>query len=272
MDDRLIDPAELLATAEAAARLGGARLTEWRARFTVQEKSRSNLVTEADFASQEAIVGEIRSRFPCHSLLGEEGLEQTTGSRYRWIIDPLDGTSNYVHGFPYYAVTIGVECAGELIAGVVYDPTRQEMFSAIAGAGATCNGERLSVSSAQRLSESLVIASLPVATTGTEPAIQRFLRVLTVAQSLQRTGSSALNLAMVAAGRVDAFWSTTLKPWDMAGGVVLVREAGGVVTGMTGGAFDVNQPEIVAAASSSLVTELCPHLQVESQAQSTESD
>lgn len=238
---------ELRAVAVEAARIGGRILQEWRPRFTARLKNPKDLVTEADVASQQAIHRHIVDRYPDHGLLGEEGLCQESDSPYRWIIDPLDGTSNYVHGFPYYAVSIGVECDGELAAGAIYDPNRDEMFSAALGGGATCNAERLQVSAAESLGEALCMASLPMLTTREHPAVQRFLRVLEAAQHVQRTGSAALNLCGVAAGRVDAFWSMSLKPWDMAAGVLIVREAGGRVTKSDGGTFDVNTSDLLAS-------------------------
>ncbi|MBX3439905.1 MAG: inositol monophosphatase, partial [Planctomycetaceae bacterium] len=178
--------------------------------------------------------------------------QPAAGSPFRWIIDPLDGTSNYVHGFPYYAVSIGVEESGTLVAGAIYDPSRDEMFSAAAGQGAKLNGQPIHVSSRDTLSTALCMASLPVRTTRQDAAVQSFLRVLEVVQHVQRTGSAALNLAAVAAGRVEAFWSTSLKPWDMAAGVLLVREAGGCVSRTDGGAFQVDQPDLLASNGTGL--------------------
>ncbi|HSG69226.1 MAG TPA: inositol monophosphatase family protein, partial [Planctomycetaceae bacterium] len=224
--------------AEQAAREAGRILEEWAVKFTAREKSRSNLVTEADFASQTAIHQILSQSFPEHGFLGEEGLQlPASGGEYRWIIDPLDGTGNYVHRFPYYCVSIALECRNELVAGVVFDPNRNEMFRAIKGSGATLNGTRVSVSDYETLSESMVVASLPVAVSGNDPAVMRFLKVMPVAQSLQRTGSAALNLCYVAAGRMEGYWSTNLKPWDMAAGVLLVEEAGGRVSRTDGSTF-----------------------------------
>lgn len=253
--------------AEEAARLGGKILLDWADRFTVSEKGRSNLVTEADFASQEAIVGLLHERFPEHGFLGEEGLSRTHDEScpYRWIIDPLDGTSNYVHGFPYFCVSIGLEertgdGPGELVVGVVFDPTRDEMFSASRGNPTTLNGRRVSPSSVTKLSEAMAVASLPVATTPDAPPVQRFLNVLPRAQSLQRTGSAALNLSYVACGRIDGFWSSSLNPWDMAAGIVLVAQAGGRVTRAGGEPVDVFVMDILATNGSDLHAELSGHL------------
>ena len=249
---------ELIEAASQAAREAGGILTEWAGRFTVREKGRADLVTEADHAAQAAIHKLLRGRFPDHGFLGEEGLEEPAsgGSGYRWIIDPLDGTSNYVHGFPFFAVSIGVEFQGELTAGVVYDPTRDELFAAATGRGTTLNGRSVETSGVEKLDQAMLMASLPVGTRADNPAIARFLRVLPHAQTVQRSGSAALNLSYVACGRIDGFWSSSLKPWDMAAGAVLVREAGGCISGMEGGRFEVDRPNLLAAASSSLQQQL----------------
>jgi myo-inositol-1(or 4)-monophosphatase len=248
---------ELRAAAESSARLGGDVLRSWAKRFTAREKSPANLVTEADLASQQAIFEFLRARYPDHRYLGEEGLEhEPNDSPFRWLIDPLDGTSNYVHGFPYFAVSVGVEYRDELVAGAVYDPSRDELFSAGRGTGAFLNGGALQVSSRGELSTALCMASLPVKTRRDDPAVQQFLRVLEVAQHVQRTGSAALNLCGVASGRVEAFWSTSLQPWDMAAGVLLVQEAGGRVTTMTGGRFSVDRPDLLASNGTGLHADL----------------
>jgi myo-inositol-1(or 4)-monophosphatase len=193
---------DYLQTAEEAARRAGHVLRAWSSKFTVREKSRANLVTEADEASQAAIYEFIHGRYPNHGFFGEEGLSiERTDSPYRWVIDPLDGTTNYVHGFPYFCVSIGLECRGEMIVGAVFDPSHEEMFLAVRGEGATLNRRPLKCSSINQLNQSLLIASLPVSTSEHDAAVRRFLRVLPVAQSVQRTGSAALNLANVAAGR-----------------------------------------------------------------------
>ncbi len=169
---------ELLKAAETAARLGAKCLLDWIDEFRVSEKGRADLVTDADFASQTAIVNHIIEQFPTHHMLGEEGLTRQEGdSDYRWVIDPLDGTSNYVHGFPYYCVSIGLEYQGELILGVVYDPNRDEMFSAFQGQGAKLNGEAISPSRIPSLDQAMLVASLPVGTLGRDIAVDRFLNV-----------------------------------------------------------------------------------------------
>ncbi len=249
--------AEFLAVAEVAARAAGQILQDWAGRFTVSEKGPADLVTEADVASQAAIHGILSARFPDHGFLGEEGLLSKAGEAdYRWIIDPLDGTSNYVHRFPYYAVSIGLECRGELAAGVVYDPTRNEMFAARRGAGATLDGRPIRVSRFNRLNQAMVIASFPPGVRPDSLPIKRFLTVLPHAQTIHRSGSAALNLAYIAAGRLDAFWSTSLKPWDVAAGALLVTAAGGRVTTMCGGPLQIEIPDLLSSNGTGIHEEL----------------
>ena len=248
---------EFLQVAQRAARTAGAVLESWAARFTVSEKSRANLVTEADVAAQEAIHRAIRERFPDHGFLGEESLSVAgANSPYRWVIDPLDGTTNYVHRFPYYAVSIALERDRELLVGVVFDPNRDEMFTAVRGRGAMLNGRFLRASDTRRLADAFAVASLPVGTSERDPAVARFLRVLPAARTVQRTGSAAMNLAYVAAGRVDAFLSSSLKPWDMAAGGLIVREAGGRVSRMNGRPLDIEVPDLLATCGPAIHEEL----------------
>ncbi len=245
--------AELQDTASEAARRGGRILLDWRSRFTASEKAPRDFVTEADIASERAIVSLIGERFPDHAVLGEEGgMRGASGAPYRWIIDPLDGTSNYVHGFPYFAVSVAVELEGRLLAGAIFDPNRNELFSATLGCGATMNDAPIQVSTCQNLESALCMASLPVAAKRTDRAVVRFLRVLEAAQHVQRTGSAALNLCGIASGRIDGFWSMSLRPWDVAAGALIVREAGGRVTQADGGEFDVDIPDLLATNGTEL--------------------
>lgn len=247
------DATEILEVAIRAARDAGEVLRSWSHRFTVSEKGPSDLVTEADLAAQNAIVSNVTSAFPQHDLLGEESLSVCHGkSGYRWVIDPLDGTSNYVHGFPYFGVSIGVELDGHPHVGVIFDPNRDEMFTAVAGNGARLNNALIRPSTAGRLSDAFLVASLPRRAAPNDAAVVRFLRAIPVSESVQRTGSAALNLAYVACGRIDAFWSSSLKPWDMAAGVLIVREAGGSVTSLDGGRFELERPEVLASNGTDL--------------------
>lgn len=246
-----------LKAATEAAVLAGKILQDWRGRFQVREKSRANLVTEADEASQRAIVEHLQSQFPDHGFLGEEALltpdHQQLGS---WIIDPLDGTSNYVHGFPYYCVSIAFHRQGQLQVGVIFDPNRNECFTAIAGRGANLNGIPIQTSGETELGKTMAMASLPIAPDPAHPMIQKFLKALPRLQTVQRSGSAALNLAYVASGRIDAFWSGSLHPWDVAAGALIVQEAGGTVTNMTGGPNDIFVPSLLAASSPQLSQEV----------------
>ncbi len=241
----------LLDVAVRASRQGGAILKDWAGRFTVSEKSPANLVTEADLASQEAIHSLIHGEFRDHNFLGEEGLSETNSdSPWRWVIDPLDGTSNYVHGFPYYAVNIAAEFRRELMIAVTYDPNRDELFTAVRGGGAFVNGTPIHPTRVTALRDAMVVASLPVACRPEHRAVQQWLNVMPHVQTVQRTGSAALNLAYVAAGRLDAFWSGSLKPWDMAPGILLVQEAGGRVTQMNGAPIDIEIPDLLSSNGS----------------------
>ena len=246
-----------LSAAIDAAHEGGRVLQHWRGRFSVLEKSRANLVTEADEASQAAIVQSLKSRFPEHGFLGEENLnDRSADTECFWIIDPLDGTTNYVHGFPYYCVSIALSVRGRMEVGVIYDPTRDEIFSAVAGAGAFRNGERIVTSGETQLKSAMAMASLPIAADPNDPAVRRFLNAMTQLQTVQRTGSAALNLAYVACGRTDAFWSSSLYVWDIAAGSLLVSEAGGSVTNLAGETFDAFAPSLLAASTPILCQEL----------------
>lgn len=246
-----------LSAAIDAAQEGGRVLQDWIGRFSVREKSRANLVTEADEASQSAIVQSLKNRFPEHGFLGEEGLnDRNAETEAFWIIDPLDGTSNYVHGFPYYAVSIALWVRGRVEVGVIFDPTRNELFAAAHGLGATLNGQAISTSGENQLKSAMAMASLPVATDPENPAVKRFLRALPQLQTVQRSGSAALNLAYVASGRIDCFWSSSLHPWDVAAGALLVSESGGIITKLDGSTFDIFVPDLLSASTALLGREL----------------
>jgi myo-inositol-1(or 4)-monophosphatase len=244
------EASSLLSSAKEATLLGAAVLEKWRARFRVREKGRADLVTEADVESQQAIRDFLGQRYPGHAFLGEEDktyVRPGPDSPPTWIVDPLDGTTNYVHDCPLYCVSIGLQVAGELVAGVVYDPTRQEMFSAALGQGAWLGDQRLKVSRTERLEESLLATGFPPDLRGREQILD-WWRVFSLrARSLRRTGSTALNLAYVAAGRFDGYWAFDNHVWDVAGGAVLVCEAGGVITNADGGAYDPYTPDAVAS-------------------------
>jgi myo-inositol-1(or 4)-monophosphatase len=241
-----------LKVCEQAARRGGAVLLDWVDRFAVREKGPADLVTEADLASQQAVKKILLETYPEHGFLGEEGGEATAEAPFRWIVDPLDGTTNYVHQVPQYAVSVALEHEGRLIAGTVFDPVSGECFTAEAGLGAFLNGKRLKVSPIERLDRALVAASFPAKVRRGAAEIAQFVEVLLEAQAVRRTGSAALNLSYVAAGRFDAYWATETKTWDVAAGFLLIQEAGGLVTDLTGGPYVLDRPRFLAASTAPL--------------------
>lgn len=251
-----------LTSCEKAARAAGDVLNQWRGKFNVREKGRSDFVTDADDAAQKVIEDILTADFPDFEFLGEEGpsgLSRETGSPFCWIVDPLDGTMNYVHGLPNYAVSIGLTEGGKVIAGVIYDPVFDRCFKAEKGQGAYLNDEKIEVSNAQSLDEALIAFSFPTTVSRDSQVIDDFINVLVKSQGIRRLGSAALNLAYVAAGHMDAYWAAFNKPWDVAAGAILVEEAGGVVQGFGNQPFDITKPKIVATAT--------PQLQADLQAQ-----
>ena len=265
---------EFATICEQAARAGGQVLLEWRDRFVARSKAPSDLVTEADLASQEAIRGIVLNAFPEHAFLGEEQLDDgqtgslgaendaATGSPdgYRWLVDPLDGTTNYVHTLGHYCVSVALECHGDLLVAAVFDPLRDECFTAVSGQGAFLNRQRLATSGASRLDEALVAVSFSPHVPRGSAEIERFVEILHQCRATRRLGSAALNLCYIAAGRLDAYWATSVKAWDVAAGVLLVREAGGTVTGSEGGELDLANPRLAAAATQGLHHQLLASL------------
>ncbi len=238
--------------AETAARLGAAVLESWRGRFTAREKGRADLVSEADHASQQMISSYLNQHFPDFAFLGEEDPDARTGKNFRkdvplWIVDPLDGTSNYVHDVPAYCVSIGLMLEGELVVGVVYDPRLNEMYSAARGRGATLNGSPIRVSATKSIGQAMLSTGFPPDVDKQDRNVHWWRIFSMKAQSLRRTGSTALNMAYVAAGRFDAYWALDNYAWDVAAGIVLVREAGGMVTCLDGSPCDVFRPDLLAA-------------------------
>jgi myo-inositol-1(or 4)-monophosphatase len=241
---------ELLQVAVEAAQEAGKFLKESVGKVkTVEAKAGEvrNLVSEIDRRSEEKIIRHIRSRFPAHAILAEESGGDTSPAEYRWIIDPLDGTTNFLHGVPIYSVTIGVEHGGEVIAGVVYDPKSDELFTAEKGTGAYLNGQRISVSRTEDLINSLLVTGFPYDLESNPYVAEYFVRFLNASRGLRRLGSAALDLAYVAAGRFDGYWESVLQPWDMAAGVLLVREAGGTISDFAGGPTSIYQKRILAS-------------------------
>lgn len=252
--------------AERAAREAGLLLNEMLSDFSVLEKGPKDLVTNADLAAQAVIEKAIVGHFPSHVFVGEESdgnwRDACGGDEWTWLVDPLDGTTNYVHRFPGFAVSIGLIKGEELMLGVVYDPMADEMYCGVRGMGATLNGKCIKTSPCQKLNQALIAASFPPNITKESPEVGQFLEVLIHAQSLRRLGSAALNLCYVANGRLDGYWANHLKPWDVAAGMLIVAEAGGVLRGIRQPNRSVWQGELIAASTSQLAEELFGCLQV----------
>ena len=250
---------DLLATCHLAAEAGATELLAWRGRFSSRQKSARDLVTDADLASQQAIHAIIQAKYPDHGFLGEESPDRRQLERaYCWVVDPLDGTTNYVHDFPCFAVSVAVTREGKLLAGAILDPLRQECFLAAAGQGSRLNGRPIRVSDTDMLENALLAVSFPPDLRRDSPDLLAFLEVAPRCQAVRRTGSAALNLAYVACGRLDAHWAHFIYPWDSAAGVLLVRESAGVVTSSCGGEYQVAEGNYLVASGTELHQELLP--------------
>jgi myo-inositol-1(or 4)-monophosphatase len=238
---------DYVAAAQEAARRAAGVLEQWRQKFQVREKGRFDLVTEADVASQGTIFDYLGSRFPDHAFLGEEDLtrlaQPAADAPPTWIVDPIDGTTNYVHDCPLYCISIGLQVAGELVVGVVFEPSRGEMFWAATGLGAWVNERRIRTSTVPALEQALLATGFPSDLRGQQFILDWWTHFSFRAQSLRRTGSTAINLAYLAAGRFDGYWGFDNHVWDVAAGVVLVREAGGEVSNVDGSPLDPYTPD-----------------------------
>lgn len=214
---------------------------------TVSYKGDLNLVTNIDHRSEEAIVAMVNKQFPDHQVLAEEGHDRTEPSPFRWIIDPLDGTTNYSHRFPFFCVSIAVEIRGKVQLGMVLDPLRNELFFAERGKGAFLNEKPISVSSATRLSKSLLVTGFAY-DVRTDPInnFNHFINFSMKAQGVRRTGSAALDLCYVASGRLDGFWELKLQPWDTAAGSLILTEAGGRLSDFSGKPYSIYDSELLA--------------------------
>ena len=245
--------ADYLTACEQAARAGGEVLLSWVGRFEAWEKGPSDLVSEADLASQEAIRGMLMVEFPKHAFLSEEGHDVLDpAAEYCWVVDPLDGTTNYVHTLPHYAVSVALLEQGKPIVGTVFDPVHDECFTCAAGGGAFLNGQSIRTSDVTELSGALVAGSFAARVEAGSREIEQFIAAVLGCQAVRRTGSAALNMCYLAAGRVDAFWARSTHVWDVAAGALLVEEAGGVVTGLDGQPLDLRKPYPVATANPTL--------------------
>ena len=246
------------------AREAGHLLAERLGRaLQISNKSELDLVTEADLASERLIIERIRTFYPRHSILAEESgasapAEQDAQSEWRWIVDPLDGTTNYAHGYPCFCVSMGLAHKGRLELGVIYDPVRDELFTAERGQGAALNGRRIQVSQTRTLNSALLCTGFPYDVRERSEFARHFTNFIMNAQAVRRDGSAALDLAYVACGRFDGFWEEGLHPWDVAGAVLMIEEAGGRVSHYDGTAFDIYSAPILA--SNGLVHEQMMHV------------
>src|ERR1700723_1001899 len=237
----------LPAMSEIAREAGALLMHYFHQHLKIEYKGDADLVTAADRASEALIRERILARWPEHDVLGEEQGLSDRGSDYRWYVDPLDGTTNFAHGFPVFCVSMGLEYKGERIAGVIYDPTRDELFAAERGGGAFLNQQPIRVSKIDRLAECLVAIGFPSHKRHKNPNIFFYHQITLHTHGVRRAGSAALDLCNVASGRYDGFWEFNLNPWDTAAGVLIVEEAGGKVTRFDGSPFELNSRETVAS-------------------------
>jgi len=239
---------DLLSRMESIAREAGELLMwHFERHVKIEYKGDVDLVTVADRQSEAMIRERIRAYFPTHDVMGEEGTRIETGSEYKWYVDPLDGTTNFAHGYPVFCVSLAVEHQSTRVAGVVYDPTRNELFAAEKGKGAWLNGRDIHVSATANLAECLVATGFPSHKRHQNPNIYFYHQLTLRSHGVRRAGSAALDLCNVAAGRFDGFWEFNLNPWDTAAGVLLVEEAGGRVTNFSGGPFEIASRETLAS-------------------------
>ncbi len=233
--------------AQIAGEAGALLMEYFHQHVKVEYKGDADLVTVADRKSEALIRERIRQHWPSHDILGEEGGLQDTGSEFRWYVDPLDGTTNFAHGFPVFCVSLALEYRGRIIAGVIFDPTRDELFAAGKGNGATLNQRRIQVSKIANLAECLVATGFPSHKRHKNPNIFFYHQITLRTHGVRRAGSAALDLCCVASGRFDGFWEFNLHSWDTAAGVLIVEEAGGKVTDFGGGPFQLNSRETLAS-------------------------
>lgn len=233
---------------EAARAAGDLIASEWGRDRTIDYKGAIDLVTSVDRESERIIVDMLRRQFPSHAILAEEQTQISGSGEYRWLIDPLDGTTNFVHGYPQISVSIALEWRGQVILGLVYDPLRKECFRAAKNCGATLNGEPIRVSTVRELDKALLATGFPYDRREQARYYLTFFEAfLTRCQGIRRAGSAALDLCYVAAGRVDGYWELKLKPWDIAAGILIVAEAGGAASAFSGEKFSLSGHETLAS-------------------------
>ena len=219
---------------------------KFNSKHEIRYKGEINLVTEADKMAEDLIIAAINNSFPDHGILSEESPAQNSQAKLRWIIDPLDGTTNYAHGYPVFCVSIALENEGVIVLGVIYDPLREDMFVAVRGMGTYLNGKKLNVSPTATLSHSLLATGFPYDIRRSKENNLNYFNLMAVeAQAIRRAGAAALDIAYLAAGRFDGFWELKLMPWDMAAGCLMVEESGGVISNMSGGSWDIYSPNVL---------------------------
>jgi myo-inositol-1(or 4)-monophosphatase len=238
-------PAPLEAAMDIAREAGALLVHYYERRIPYELKGEFDLVTEADRASEKLVVDRLLARFPSHGIVAEEGGGRTSSSEYRWYVDPLDGTTNFAHSLPIFNVTLALEQAGEMIAGVVFDPIRQEMFAAERGSGAWLNNRRIHVSATAQLDSSLLCTGFPSRKRHLSINVHFYHQLGMATHGVRRTGSAAIDLSWVACGRLDGFWEFGLNPWDIAAGRLLVTEAGGQVSDMQGQPHTFQSPHLL---------------------------
>ena len=230
------------------AREAGALLMEFfHRRVKIEYKGDADLVTEADRSSEKLILERIRTQWPDHEVIGEEGARIETGGNYRWYVDPLDGTTNFAHGYPVFCVSLGLTSRGKRKAAVLYDPTRDELFAAEVGKGAFLNGKKIEVSKTPKLAQSLVATGFPSHKRHKNPNIYFYHQLTLRSHGVRRAGSAALDLANVACGRFDGFWEFNLNAWDTTAGILIVEEAGGKASGFHGQPLGVTDRDVMAS-------------------------
>ena len=235
---------------EAARDAGRVLMEKFGRDIKISKKGDINLVTEADLASEALIIERIRSHYPKHGILAEEsGTAVVAGadSSWKWIIDPLDGTTNFAHGYPCFCVTIALEHNGEIVIGVTFDPTRNELFAAERGRGASLNNKPIRVSDTEELGDALIVTGFPYDFKDRPQFARHLTEFLIASRGVRRDGSAAIDMAYVACGRFDGFWEEGLNPWDMAAGVLLIEEAGGQVSDYDNSKFSIYSPPMVTS-------------------------
>ncbi len=249
---------QYLDAAIEAARRAGQVLLDHQNKFSMREKAPRDLVTSADLAAQHAIEQFLQNRFPEHAFMGEEStpeLRQAAidSGKLLWVVDPLDGTANYVHGLSMYAVSIALVQGEDVLVGAVYDPVGDSMYTASADGPAMCNNQPIQRSACTSLEYAMIAASFPAGVKRDDPEVEQFLKVLENCQSIRRLGSAALNLCLVAQGRLDAYWASNVQTWDIAAGVLIAKRAGACCQSVSGARFDLWRPQPLVTATPELL-------------------